>query len=131
MESYRAGGRCSQSLGATLVGHRYPRPLRLRSPKAQAMRLSWLTPLRRRHVPKRANPWEIVAASVSGLAAQARPRCAFVRGKRTAEPTLSLERWFLSGCYPKAMKPARPRLIHSNVEVAVALLVDRNEYDII
>jgi hypothetical protein len=39
---------------------------------------------------------------VSGPEGQARPGCAFVRGKRTAEPTLSSERWFLSGCYPKA-----------------------------
>src|SRR5262249_24968638 len=31
-----------------------------------------------------------------------RPGCAFVRRKRTAEPTLRFERWFLSGCYRKA-----------------------------
>ncbi|MBV8128526.1 MAG: hypothetical protein JO114_12850 [Planctomycetaceae bacterium] len=47
-------------------------------------------------------PREIVAAGVSGPEGQARPGCAFIRGKRTAEPTLSSERWFLSGCYPKA-----------------------------
>ena len=34
-------------------------------------------------------------------AVQGRPCCAFVGGKRTSEPTLSSERWFLSGCYPK------------------------------
>ena len=73
------------------------------------MRFLQLMPLGRRHAPKRANPWEIAAASVSGAAAQARPRCAFVRGKRTAEPTLSSERWFLSGCYPKAMVDAKLR----------------------
>ena len=43
---------------------------------------------------------EIRAEGVSGLEGQARPGCAFVRGKRTAEPTLSSERWFLSACYP-------------------------------
>src|SRR5262245_17660064 len=47
---------------------------------------------------------EIRAESVSGLEGQARPGCAFVRGKRTAEPTLSSERWFLSGCYPNPSK---------------------------
>jgi hypothetical protein len=67
------------------------------------MRLWVLTPCRQRNVPKSVNPRGIVAASVSGAAARARPRCAFVRGKRTAEPTPSSERWFLSGCYPKAI----------------------------
>ena len=51
-------------------------------------------------MPKRGNPWEIVVASVSWPATWARPHCAFVCGKRTAEPTIRSKRWFLSGCYP-------------------------------
>src|SRR4051794_15739784 len=34
--------------------------------------------------------WQIRAEGVSGLEGQARPCCAFVAGKRNAEPTLSL-----------------------------------------
>jgi hypothetical protein len=49
-----------------------------------------------------ANHREIRAMGVSSAEGHVRPGCAFVRGKRTAEPTLSFERWFLSGCYPKA-----------------------------
>src|SRR5262245_50421336 len=67
-------------LGASLVRHRYPRPPRLRSPKAQALRLSWPTPFRQRDVPTTVNPRGIVAASVSRSASQARSGCAFVRG---------------------------------------------------
>jgi len=52
-------------------------------------------------MPKRGNPWEIVEASVFGPATRARLRCDFVRGKRTAEPTLRSEPLVLSGCYPK------------------------------
>ena len=41
---------------------------------------------------------EIRAEGVSGLKGQVRPGCAFVRGKRTAELTLSSQRWFVSAC---------------------------------
>jgi hypothetical protein len=58
--------------------------------------------------------WEIRAEGVSRLEGQERPRCAFVWGKRIAEPTLRSGRWFLSGCYPKAMSPsARSKIRYS------------------
>jgi hypothetical protein len=70
-----------------------------------------------------------VAASVSGPAAQARPRCAFVRGKRTVEPTLSSERWFLSGCYPKANLVVASIVLWNTVhlERAVTALRERGQ----
>src|SRR5262245_9837612 len=62
---------------------------------------------------------EIVAAGESGPGRQARPGCAFVRGKRTSEPTLSLERWFWSGCYPYSDQVDRGELAaHLAHEVA-------------
>jgi hypothetical protein len=72
------------------------------------MRLWWLTPFRQRNMPKRGNPWEIVAASVFGPATRARPRRAFVRGRRTPEPTVTSERWLLSACYPNPLMPPPP-----------------------
>jgi hypothetical protein len=43
---------------------------------------------------------EIRAEGVSSLQGQARQGCAFVRGRRIPELTVTSGRWFLSGCYP-------------------------------
>jgi hypothetical protein len=65
---------------------------------SDALFVAHATPSRERA--NQANHREIRAEGVSGLEGQARPGCAFVRGKGIAEPTLSSERWFLSACYP-------------------------------
>src|SRR5512143_1258382 len=60
--------------------------------------------------------------------------CVFVGRRRTAEPTVTSDRWFLSVCYPKAnlITPKQFQQVNANYEVAQATyqsLMDQMGYE--